>query len=494
MNIRPLWSLPCLLLLALVTCDDEDDTGAAGGSGGQPPGGGAGAAGLGGSAQGGSAQGGSAQAGAGGGGAGPDAGAQAIPSTVGLELVAEGLTSPLVIQQAPGDRLFVADQIGTIRVIDASGQLAQQALLDISDRMVTLNPGYDERGLLGLALHPDFANNGRLFLYYSAPLRAGGPEGYNHTSHVSEFQVTGNGTSADPGSERILLQIDKPQANHNGGQIAFGPDGYLYISLGDGGAADDVGLGHVEDWYETNEGGNGQDLEQSLLGSILRIDVNAGDPYAVPQDNPFAESEAPEVWAYGLRNPYRMSFDRGTGQLFVGEVGQNLWEEIDIVTRGGNYGWNVKEGTHCFSTATPSEALAECPSQDPDGVPLIDPILEYPHPENAPANGPEDIAGLSVIGGIVYRGSALPGLVGRYVFGDWSTSFGAPNRRLFVASPPENEGGAWTMAPLAIDAQSGELGESLLSFGEDTAGELYVLTSGEGGPAGDTGKVYRLVP
>jgi glucose/arabinose dehydrogenase len=419
--------------------------------------------------------------------AGLDGGA--CPESISLTLVASGLVSPVALRPIPGDatRLLVADRTGSVRVIE-NGQLAPEPLLDIAGRMVALNAGYDERGLLGLALHPDYASNGRLFVYYSAPLRAGAPEGYNHTSVISEFQTAAVDAGA-AGTERILLQVDQPQSNHNGGPIAFGPDGYLYVPLGDGGAADDVGLGHVEDWYADNEGGNGQDRTSNMLGSILRIDVDSGDPYGIPPDNPFADSAVPEVWAYGFRNPFQMSFDLGAErQLFVGDVGQNLWEEVSIVTAGGNYGWNVKEGTHCFSTATPDEPPAQCPSADPDGVPLIDPIIEY-------ASANQGGLGVAVIGGHVYRGDASSALTGRYVFGDWSTSFGSPDGHLFVASAPEGGTGMWSMSPLAIEGRTGgQLGEFLLGFGEDSAGELYVLTSEESGPSGTTGKVYRIDP
>jgi glucose/arabinose dehydrogenase len=203
----------------------------------------------------------------------------------------------------------------------------------------------------------------------------------------------------------------------------FGPDdGDLYISIGDGGGANDVGLGHVADWYADNGGGNGQDVTENLLGGILRIDIVAGSPYGIPPDNPFAATAGlDEVWAYGLRNPYRMSFDSGgSHQLFVADVGQNSWEEVNIVTTGGNYGWNVKEATHCFDAESPNQEPASCPDvvgagHPRTGDPLIDP--------QARLGGP----GVAVVGGHVYRGSALPQFRGRYVFGDWSSSFGQPN-------------------------------------------------------------------
>jgi glucose/arabinose dehydrogenase len=415
---------------------------------------------------------------------------------VGLALVAEGFTAPVALVPVPDDsgRLFVADQTGVIRIIAAGGEVLAEPFLDIRERLVALDESYDERGLLGLAFHPDYVNNGRFFVYYSAPLRAEAPSDWNHTSHLSAFSVSAdNPDAADPGSEQILLQIDQPQPNHNAGHITFGPDGYLYVPLGDGGSANDTGLGHVEDWYEANEGGNGQS-PQNWLGSILRIDVDnqgaEGQAYAIPGDNPFVgdDSAAGETWAFGFRNPYRIAFDKGgNNALFVGDAGQNLWEEVSIVERGGNYGWNVKEGSHCFSTTTPSQSPAECPDTDPAGRPLVDPIIEYP---NAAAGGP----GLVVIGGAVYRGSAMPQFDGHYIFGDWSTTFGQGDGTLFAATPA-NEGEMWPMRELTIaTSENGRLNAFLLSFGQDNEGEIYVLTSNMAGPAGSTGAVYRLIP
>jgi glucose/arabinose dehydrogenase len=253
---------------------------------------------------------------------------------------------------------------------------------------------YDERGLLGLAFHPAYAQNGRFFVYYSAPLREGAPQDFDHTSRISEFSVSSqNPDRADSGSERIMLEVDQPQSNHNGGTLLFGPqDGFLYISLGDGGAHNDAAPGHVEDWYEFNAGGNGQDVTQNLLGSILRIDVNTGGPYGIPQDNPFVGREGlDEIYAYGLRNPYRMSFDRaGEYGLFAVDAGEHLWEEISSIVKGGNYGWNVKEGTHCFDAANPTEPPEQCPNivgpNHPDqGKALIDPVESLPMPSSRTA-------------------------------------------------------------------------------------------------------------
>lgn len=411
---------------------------------------------------------------------------------VRLEQVATGLTAPVDLD-APGDnsgRLFVTDQIGLIRVIDGEGNLLESPFLDLRSQLVNIDPGYDERGLLGLAFHPDFSNNGRFFVYYSAPLRDGGPAGWNHTSIISEFSVSGTDpNSADPDSESVIMEIDQPQGNHNSGAIAFGPDGYLYIPLGDGGGANDTGTGHASDWYEANAGGNGQDNQENMLGSILRIDIDNGDPYAVPEDNPGISEAYPEIWAFGFRNPYRMAFDPGgANELFVGDAGQNLWEEVSIVESGGNYGWNVREGAHCFSASAPSnpEAITDCPTEDPQGNPLIDPIIEFRN-----SNHPDGGLGATVVGGVVYRGTSLPAWDGRYLFGQWSTGFTTPDGDIFVATRPEQ--GMWDFEPVQITGrENNELGEYILGFGQDTNGEAYVLTSQSAGPSGDTGSVYMI--
>jgi glucose/arabinose dehydrogenase len=435
------------------------------------------------------------------GGGAPVQAQEADSPAVGLRLVAEGFTSPVALVEAPDGtgRRFVVDQAGVIRILTAGGNLLPQPFLDLRSRIVPLDPAFDERGVLGLAFHPRYADNGRFFVYYSAPLRAGAPAGYDHTARVSEFRVSATDANrADPASERIVLEVDKPQFNHNGGTLLFGPrDGYLYMSIGDGGGADDVGLGHVDDWYAANDGGNGQDIQQNLLGNILRIDVNRGAPYAVPADNPFAGTAGcadgcDEIWAYGFRNPYRMSFDLGGARdLFVGDAGQELWEEVSIAVKGGNFGWNVKEGTHCFSTDNPDESPPDCPDtvgapHPRAGDPLIDPVIEYAN-HHQPGG-----LGATVIGGHVYRGQALPQFSGRYVFGDWSREFEEPDGSVFVATPRKK--GLWHMEQLRIaTSPTGRVGHYVLGFGQDLAGEMYVLTTDQTGPAGTTGKVYRLV-
>ena len=416
----------------------------------------------------------------------------AFEPVIELDIVGEGMAAPVYLDM-PNDgsgRLFIVDQVGQIYISDGNGNVLDTPFLDISSNMVSINSNYDERGLLGLAFHPDYANNGRLFIYYSAPLREGGPSGWNHTSVLSEFRVSqADPNIADPDSETIILQIDQPQGNHNSGAITFGPDGYLYIPLGDGGGANDTGSGHAEDWYDANAGGNGQDNEENMLGSILRIDIDNGDPYAVPDDNPPISEAYPEIWAYGFRNPYRMAFDMGgSNQLFLGDAGQNLWEEVSIVEAGGNYGWNVREGAHCFSASEPGnpDAITNCPLEDPEGDPLIDPIIEFPN-----SSHPDGGLGTTVIGGVVYRGSNLPAWDGRYVFGQWSTGFQSPNGTLFVAAPSTQ--GMWDFEPIQIESREGGLlNEYVLAFGQDMNGEVYVLTSSSAGPSGDTGRVYRL--
>jgi glucose/arabinose dehydrogenase len=393
------------------------------------------------------------------------------PETVALETLATGFDAPVAVEFAPDtDRAYVADQVGRIAVYE-SGELRSDPFLDVRD---SIEYG-GEKGLLGLALHPDFAENRRLYVRYSAPRRSGTPSNYSHTFVLAEFRATADGRRVNRDTERTILEIPEPQGNHNAGDIAFGPDGYLYVTVGDGGAGGDQGTGHVVDWYDDVGGGNGQDVTENLLGSILRLDVDEradGTPYAIPEDNPLVGQDGlDEHYAWGLRNPWRFSFDGE--ELFVGDVGQNRYEEIDLVEKGGNYGWNVGEASHCYSAN-------ECPSETPEAVRsgerLVDPIVEYPH-------SGDGVSGISVIGGYVYRGSALPALEGTYLFGDLRTK-----GRLFAATRPA-DGGRWPIRVLDIaDSDSGKV-EQLLSFGRDTTGELYVLGVGR-----DGGGIHRIVP
>jgi len=408
------------------------------------------------------------------------------PLAVDLKEIASGLTSPVAIVDARdrSDRLFIVDQIGLIRVLEADGTLRAEPFLDLRGKVFAGG----ERGLLGLAFHPRYRSNGRFFVYYNAPRRT---TGFDNTATFSEFRVSADRNRADPASERKLLQIDDPQGNHNGGTVAFGPDGFLYMSIGDGGGANDCGVGHVDDWYGKNCGGNAQNVEQNLFGKILRIDVDRtgkSAPYRVPASNPFVGKPGlDEIYAYGFRNPYRFSFDLRTGRLFVGDAGQNRWEEVSLVRRGGNYGWNVKEGTHCFDAQRPGVPPAQCPSVVESGVRkgdrLIDPIIEY-----ANAAQPGGL-GRTVIGGVVYRGRELRQLDGSYVFGDWSRNAATPDGTLFVASERKNR--LWQMQELTIaTSPNGRINHYVLGFGQDGDGEVYV---GARQSAASTGKVFKLV-
>ncbi|MFG0331182.1 MAG: PQQ-dependent sugar dehydrogenase [Phycisphaerales bacterium] len=353
--------------------------------------------------------------------------------------VAQGLSSPLFATGAPNDsdRLFILEQsTARIRIVE-DGSLLTTPFLDIGARA----SGGGERGLLGLAFHPEYESNGEFFLNYT---------NNSGDTVVSRFNVTGDPNVADPNSEFILMTIDQPFSNHNGGMIAFGPDGYLYIATGDGGSAGDPG----------NRAQDGS----SLLGKMLRIDVDGGSPYGIPADNPFVNDPnfLDEIWSYGLRNPWRWSFDRGTGDMYIGDVGQFLWEEIDFQPAnsagGENYGWRLKEGNHCFNPPT------NC---DPGG--LTDPIYEYSHGSGR----------CSVTGGYVYRGSSIPLLQGTYFFADycaaniWSFRYENGNVNEFTDRTSE------------LDPDGSLSIRSITSFGEDTDGELYIVDGG--------GEVFKVV-
>jgi glucose/arabinose dehydrogenase len=406
------------------------------------------------------------------------------PPKIQLEVVADGFTSPVALVD-PDDgsqRLFVTEQTGLVWIIRA-GERLEEPFLDLRSRVVDLNAFYDERGLLGLAFHPRFSANGRFYVSYSAPLRAGlSPDEWDHTTYISEFSIsTRNPDRADPESERVLLAIDKPGYNYEAGHIAFGPDGYLYIATGDS----------VRD--PAAEAGKHAQDKLSLLGKILRIDVDrtadTGQNYVIPSDNPFASGEGlPEIFASGFRNPYRFSFDQaqdasfdpshpeGT-RLLVADVGQVTMEEVSLVEAGGNYGWPVREGTTCFNNQNWSQPLESCPI---DG--LSEPIIAYAHEGDLSA----------IIGGVVYRGDALPELRGGYIFGDW----GRGNGHLFMAHPPTFGTGMWeiTEIEMEISGSRAQIGQ-LLGIGQDTSGEVYLLAKAPGvGVAGDSGSIYKLVP
>lgn len=399
-----------------------------------------------------------------------------VQPKVGLELVAEGFTSPVALID-PGDgshRLFVLDQTGLIWILSGGKRLAQP-FLDLRERVVDLNSFYDERGLIGLAFHPDFATNGRFYVSYSGHLQSGlSPDEWDHTTYISEFRVSAsNPDQADQTSERVLLAIDKPGYNYEAGHLAFGPDGYLYIATGDS----------VRD-PSTETGQYAQDTS-SLLGKILRIDVNGtadtGQNYLIPTDNPFASGVGrAEIFAYGFRNPYRFSFDvSGTGapRLFVADVGQANMEEVSLVEAGKNYGWPIREGTSCFNAQAWNQPLESCPNNG-----LTEPIIVYAHRGDLSA----------IIGGMVYHGQSIPELNGGYIFGDWGKGSG----HLFVAHPPTLGLGTWSISEIQMEV-SGELFElgQLLGIGQDESEKVYLLTKAPGiGATGKTGSLYEIVP
>ncbi|GAB7020382.1 PQQ-dependent sugar dehydrogenase [Halostagnicola bangensis] len=393
-----------------------------------------------------------------------------------------------------------------------------ELFIDLSDRIVDLGildlQDYDERGLLGLAFHPDFQENGQFYVRYSGELREGTPEDYDHTDVLAEFQVNDDG-EADPDSERILMEIPQPQDNHNGGALEFGPEGYLYVAIGDGGNVHDIGLGHVEDWYPENEGGNGQDTQENLLGGILRIDVDAeteaeangpdDGAYGIPDDNPLVEldDQLDEYYAWGFRNPWGMTI-QDDGTIFVADAGQHLIESVYIVEYGGNYGWNVKEGSICFSPETPIDPPAECPDETPEdvrgGEPLRNPIAEYQHQRGTEAFIDSSV----VVGGYRYDGEDIPELQGKYVFGNWSAEgVVAADGELLTVTPPGDEEPEevepfperWDLEELVIEnAENESLNRYVYNVMRDEAGELYVLTNSDYRPDAETGEIYRIVP
>ena len=405
---------------------------------------------------------------------------------VKVEAFATGLQSPVDLKEAPDGtgRIFIMEQTGAIRVVDADGTMRAEPFLDLRAKIIDHYVRFDERGTLGFAFHPDFKSNGKFYVHTSRDIvrevESRGHELFgNHTAYISEFKVSENPNVADEGSERVLMTIEQPQFNHNGGAMEFGPDGYLYISLGDGGYADDWGWGH------NKKIGNAQD-PSNLLGKILRIDVNTKDSgleYGIPSDNPFAGKEGArgEIFAYGFRNPWRMTFDTGGDrQLFVADVQQNSYEEVNIVTKGGNYGWRVLEANHCFDFFNPNDHLSTC---DKSGK--VAPIFEYNHCNKF---GGKDCFGVNVQGGAVYRGNHGP-WQGKYFFGDWSMSFGGKSGRLYVAS---DAGGKWSFE--RANVTNHDFVTHVLAVTQDLKGNVYAMTSDSMGPFGSRDTVYKIVP
>ncbi len=339
------------------------------------------------------------------------------PNAYSWQLLVSGLERPVDLQADGSGRLFIIEKVGRIRILQ-NGQLVQTPFLDITDRVGSSS---NEQGLLGLAFHPNYAQNGRFFVNYTNE---------SGNTVIARYQVSNDPNIADPTSEVKLLGVNQPFPNHNGGVLAFGPDGYLYAGLGDGGLAGDPF-------------GNAQKTDV-LLGKILRLDVDSAEPYVVPADNPFGN----EIWAYGLRNPWRISFDMATSDLFIGDVGQGDWEEIDYLPAGSsggtNFGWDFREGRHDYEGTAPAG--------------LTEPVAEYSHQEG----------GCSVTGGYVYRGS-MPEWNGIYLYGDYCTGY--------VWGLIKSENG-WQSQLLF------ETGARITSFGQDEMGELYLVS--------DAGDVYKL--
>lgn len=358
------------------------------------------------------------------------AGAQAQSPKIALDIVAGGFDRPVDIANAGDDRLFIVEQDGIIRIIGANGQVLSTPFLNIDPRVGSSG---NEQGLLGLAFHPHYADNGFFYVNYT---------NNSGDTRVSRFRVSANTNVADPDSEKILLSVDQPFGNHNGGDLAFGPDGYLYIGLGDGGS-----------------GGDPQNSGQTVstfLGKMLRINVDSGDPYGIPANNPFVgqSNYLPEIWATGLRNPWRFSFDRLTGDLWIGDVGQDAWEEINYQPAGAggqNYGWRCYEGNVTYNTSGCQGLAAMTP-----------PVAVYSHSGSV---------GCSVNGGYVYRGQDFPALYGFYFYSDYCSG-------RFWALAPNGQGG-WTSQEALNGANN-----TFVSFGEGQDGELYVSAL--------NGNVYRV--
>ena len=375
-------------------------------------------------------------------------------ATLSSKLIADGFKKPIFVTSHPEDAslLYVVEQGGRIKIIN-NGKAAVAPFLDIDKRVVNPNRPGDERGLLGFAFHPNHAKNGKFYVNYM------NNDGY---TVVSEFSVKSK-KKADHTSERILFDLEQPYRNHNGGHMEFGPDGYLYISIGDGGKAGDP----------LNAG---QDLN-TLFGKVIRIDVNT-HPYGIPESNPYygQKDKRGEVWAWGFRNVWRFSFDRKTGDIYYGDVGQNKWEEVNYEPAGSpggvNYGWRLMEASHCYN---PKNNCLK------DGLTM--PIVEYPNDANymviLGGGSQEDAEGCSVTGGYVYRGKEIKGLQGYYLFGDYCS------------------GNIWTFKVLngkavefenrteEINLANGEFTTYISSFGEDANGELYIVEY--------NGGIYKLI-
>jgi glucose/arabinose dehydrogenase len=381
----------------------------------------------------------------------PKAAADETLPTLNLnaQQVVADLQSPVDMAFIGNGNILVAEQTGKLRLVK-NGQLLAAAVLDLSSKLVKNMP-VDVRGLLGFALHPKFNSNHKIYVFYTAPATL---DKTDHTNVIAEYILPADLSPIDANSGRVILTTDQPGQGDNGGCLSFGPDGYLYIAVGDGGGGGDK-HGPV---------GNGQNLN-TFLAKILRVDVNTDAtvnvPYNIPKDNPFVGKAdvRPEIWAYGLRNAWRFSFDKATKQIFTADVGEGLWEEIDIIEKGGNYGWRMTEGNHCFN-----------PKADCDFTGTIKPIAEYDHK-----------SGISIIGGYVYNGKQLPAQKGKYFFADWTGP-------LYYIQKTDKK---WLRGKIMLKNYPENV--KVVAFGEDPAGELYVITNGGTLLADVKGAIYKVV-
>lgn len=385
--------------------------------------------------------------------AGMFVGSSATAQTLSTKLVTSGLTRPIFATHAPDDptRLFIIEKRGVIRIFNLeTGTLNSDQFLNIDSITTGGTSTNSEQGLLGLAFHPNYQENGYFYVYYTATAGSG-------DTYVRRYNRGSDADHATTSGALTLLTVNQPYSNHNGGMLAFGPDGYLYIGLGDGGAAGDPG-------------DRSQDVTNQLLGKILRIDVDGGTPYAIPADNPYASGGGdPEIWSLGLRNPWRFSFDRETGDMWIGDVGQNNREEINFEPFGAagglNYGWRCKEGNSCYTSSS------GCSCSSPS---LVDPIYTYGH---------NSAGGYSITGGYAYRGCAIPELQGTYFFADYATA------NFWSATP--TKGGNFSVqsrtSELRFSSDGGGTLGNIASFGEDANGEIYICCQ-------SLGRLYKIIP
>ena len=390
-------------------------------------------------------------------------------SPLQLVKVVGGLNKPLAMVQAPSEsRMFIMEHEGLIKVFE--GGKITHTLLDLTSKLLPFNSDYSEAGLLGMAIHPDFQKNGKIYVAYSAPLGSDStvaPEGYSHLNVVEEFVVSkASKNSIDPNSGKRIHSLPWPNFNHNGHWIGFGPDNMLYISTGDG--------GYKAEWTDKKANYNSQKLD-NYFGKILRIDVSQSSkdkPYRVPADNPMVKvaQALSEIWAYGLRDPWRCSFDtKGRKQLFCGDVQEDSFESIKIIEKGKNMGWPIVEGNmRCFNWENPQAHKDNC-----DKSAINPAIIEYPNCSAVPAG----CKGISVAGGYINRSSSSK-LNGKYIFGDWSKRFDQNDGQIFVASLSKN--GSWSMVDTQIQMSeptaNGKL-PFILSFAQDSKGNVYALTA-----------------